>query len=108
MDGNIMRDVFDAVADPTRRRLLDLLAQAGESPLHELVEKFPMGRTGVSKHLAILRDAGLVTERRVGRETRYRLNAAPLREIGEWVTFCERFWTKRVQHLERLLKEDHR
>jgi len=101
-----MRDVYDAVADPTRRRLLDLLAQAGELPLHELVDRFPMGRTAVSKHLTILKEAGLVKDRKVGRETRYRLNAAPLREVGEWVTFYERFWTERIERLHRLLEEE--
>jgi DNA-binding transcriptional ArsR family regulator len=103
-----MRDVYDAVADPTRRRLLDFLAEAGEWPLHALVERFPMGRTAVSKHLAILRQAGLVEARRVGRETRYRLNAAPLREIQGWVAFYERIWTHQVGRLKDLLEEENR
>lgn len=101
-----MRDVYAAVADPTRRRLLDLLARGGELPLHELVERFPMGRTAVSKHLALLKEAGLVTDRRVGRETRYHLNAAPLQEIQGWVSFYERFWTQRLDRLRTLLEED--
>lgn len=101
-----MRDVYDAVADPTRRSLLDLLAQAGELPLHELVDRFPMGRTAVSKHLAILKEAGLVEHRRVGRETRYLLNAAPLREIQGWVSLYEQLWTKQIQRLKDLLEEE--
>lgn len=100
-----VRDVYDAVADPTRRALLDLLAQGGELPLHSLAARFPMGRTAVSKHLAILRAAGVVEARRVGRETRYRLNAAPLREIQRWISFYERFWTERVDRLRDLLEE---
>ena len=102
-----MRDVYDAVADPTRRRLLDLLAQAGELSLHELVDRFPMGRTAVSKHLTILKEAGLVEDRKVGRETRYDLNAAPLREIQGWVSFYEQFWTQRIDRLKDLLKEEN-
>ena len=102
-----MRDVYDAVADPTRRRLLDLLAQAGEMPLHELVRRFPMGRTAISKHLTILREAGLVEDRKVGRETRYRLNAAPLREIQGWVSFYERFWAQQIDRLKDLLEGKH-
>ena len=102
-----MRDVYDAVADPTRRRLLDLLAQAGELPLHDLVDRFPMGRTAVSKHLTILKEAGLVEDRRVGRETRYHVNAAPLREIQGWVSFYEKLWTQQVHRLQDLLKEEH-
>jgi DNA-binding transcriptional ArsR family regulator len=101
-----MRDVYDAVADPTRRQLLDLLATAGEFPLHALVERFPMGRTAIAKHLAILKEAGLVADRRVGRETRYRLNPGPLREIGQWVAFHERFWAERMANLQRLLEEE--
>ncbi|MDQ3781096.1 MAG: metalloregulator ArsR/SmtB family transcription factor, partial [Chloroflexota bacterium] len=81
-----MRDVYSAVADPTRRRLLRLLADADELPLHEMTARFRVGRTAVSKHLAVLKEAGLVIDRKAGRETRYHLNAAPLREIQEWVS----------------------
>lgn len=100
-----MRDVYSAVADPTRRRLLRLLAEADELPLHEMTARCRMGRTAVSKHLAVLKEAGLVTDRRAGRETRYHLNAAPLREIHEWVSFYDRFWTERIDHLKGLLEE---
>jgi DNA-binding transcriptional ArsR family regulator len=102
-----MRDVFGAIADPTRRQLLDLLAEGDELPLHEMTAKFRMGRTGVSKHLAILKDAGLVEDRKVGRETRYHLNAGPLREIQAWVSFYEQFWTQRVDRLRGLLEEEN-
>ena len=101
-----MRDVYSAVADPTRRRLLRLLADADELPLHEMTARFGMGRTAVSKHLAVLKEAGLVTDRKVGRETRYRLNAAPLREIQDWVSTYDRFWSDRIDRLQRLLEED--
>jgi DNA-binding transcriptional ArsR family regulator len=100
-----MRDVYSALADPTRRQLLRMLAEADELPLHEMTPRFRVGRTAVSKHLAILREAGLVTDRKAGRETRYQLNAAPLREVEEWVSFYERFWTERIDHLKALLKE---
>src|SRR5690606_31340721 len=78
------RDVYIAIADPTRRELLRLLADAEELPLHELTSHFNMGRTAVSKHLTILKEAQLVTDRKVGRETRYRLNAI-LKEKGRWL-----------------------
>jgi len=100
------RDVYVAIADPTRRKLLNLLADAEELPLYELTAQFEMGRTAVSKHLAILKEAGLVTVRKVGRETRYRINAAPLQEIKDWVSFYERFWTEKVSHLKKLLLEE--
>jgi len=101
-----MRDVYTAIADPTRRQLIHILAGAGELPLHKLTEKFKMGRTAVSKHLAILREAGLVVARKVGRETRYRLDAAPLREVQEWVSFYEQFWTQRLDRLKDMLEDE--
>jgi DNA-binding transcriptional ArsR family regulator len=102
-----MRDVYSAVADPTRRQLLRMLADADELPLHEMTARFQMGRTAVSKHLAILREAGLVSERKIGRETRYRLNPAPLREIQHWVSYYDRFWSERIDRLKNLLEEDN-
>src|SRR5512146_2402041 len=101
-----MRDVYSAIADPTRRQLLRLLAEADELPLHEMTARFESGRTAVSKHLGVLKDAGLVQDRRVGRETRYHLNAEPLREIQEWVSFYESFWTGRIVRLKQLLEEE--
>ncbi|WP_274362337.1 ArsR/SmtB family transcription factor [Paenibacillus thermotolerans] len=101
-----LRDVFDAIADPTRRRLIHLLAEAEELPLHELTAKFSMGRTAVSKHLTILKEAGLVLDRKVGRETRYRLNASPLREIQDWVAFYSKFWSTNMLRLNQLLEEE--
>ncbi|NIK76679.1 DNA-binding transcriptional ArsR family regulator [Paenibacillus castaneae] len=100
-----VRDVYDAVADPTRRKLIQLLAEVEELPLHEITVHFQMGRTAVSKHLAILKDAGLLIARKVGRETRYRLNATPLKEIQDWVSFYEGFWNERMDKLKLLLEE---
>ncbi|WP_088066969.1 ArsR/SmtB family transcription factor [Gottfriedia luciferensis] len=103
---NQERDVYEAIADPTRRKLLQLLADVEELPLNELTVHFEMGRTAVSKHLAILKDAGLVISRKVGRETRFRLNAAPLREIEDWVSFYKKFWNERIYLLNNLLEEE--
>jgi DNA-binding transcriptional ArsR family regulator len=101
-----VRDVYIAVADPTRRELLRLLANAEELPLHDLTVHFPMGRTAVSKHLAILKDADLVTHRKVGRETRYQLNPMPLKEIQDWVAFYSKFWSTNMLRLKQLLEEE--
>ena len=100
-----VRDVYDAVADPTRRKLLRMLADVEELPLHEITVHFQMGRTAVSKHLSILKDANLVIARKVGRETRYRLNATPLKEVQDWVSFYEGFWKERIAKLNLLLEE---
>lgn len=102
-----MRDVYSAVADPTRRQLIRLLAEADELPLHALTTHFDVGRTAITKHLAMLKEAGLVTDRKAGRETRYHLNAAPLREIHGWVSLYEGFWSERIDRLKTLLEEEN-
>lgn len=105
-ENNQLRDVFDAIADPTRRQLISLLAETEEKPLHELTAHFQMGRTAVSKHLTILKEAGLVHDRKVGRETRFRLNASPLREVQDWVAFYSKFWSTNMLRLNQLLEEE--
>jgi DNA-binding transcriptional ArsR family regulator len=97
-------DVYHAIADGTRRRLLDLLGE-GERSVHALAQPFAMSRPAVSQHLRILKDAGLVTERKAGRERRYRLCAAPLREVSRWVERYEQFWTERLDRLGAYLDE---
>lgn len=105
-DNNPSRDVFNAIADPTRRKIIQLLAEVKEKPLHELTAQFSMGRTAVSKHLTILKEAGLVLDRKVGRETRYRLNAFPLKEIQDWAAFYSHFWKTNMLRLNQLFEED--
>ncbi|MBM6614847.1 metalloregulator ArsR/SmtB family transcription factor [Desemzia sp. RIT804] len=99
------RSVFEAVSDSNRRKLLHILADAEELPLHDLTVQFDIGRTAVSKHLKILKEADLVVSRKVGRETRYRLNASPLKEIKDWLSFYEDFWKERISKLSQLLEE---
>lgn len=78
------RDVFEAVADPTRRLILDLLAQ-GERAVMDIVGRFDITQPSISEHLRILRDAGLVVVRPMGRRRIYQLNVAPMRELAEWL-----------------------
>jgi DNA-binding transcriptional ArsR family regulator len=98
-------DVFQAIADPTRRGLLRLLDDQ-EMPVTVISGHFPMTRTAVSKHLRILADAGLVKERKVGRETRYRLDPEPLLELKRWLAYYERYWENRLEALKRLVESD--
>src|SRR5256885_6517650 len=98
-------DVFLAIADPTRRGILDLLG-AGEQPVSHLARQFDVTLSAISQHIRVLREVGLVAVRRVGRERRYRLNAGALQEVAEWVGHYERFWGEKLAALgEQLEKE---
>jgi DNA-binding transcriptional ArsR family regulator len=98
-------DVFHAVADPTRRRLLDRLARS-EAHVNALAAPFRISRPAVSQHLRILRDAGLVVVRRCGRERLYRLEARRLREVYDWVAHYERFWKQKLAALREFLDRE--
>ncbi|MFB4475351.1 ArsR/SmtB family transcription factor [Oceanobacillus caeni] len=99
-------DVFQAIADPTRRNMLKLLAEK-EMSIAEITEHFPISRTAVNKHLHILSNTGLVRSRRVGRETRYTLRPEPLIEIQNWLTFFEHYWDEKLAVLKRFVEEDN-
>jgi DNA-binding transcriptional ArsR family regulator len=97
-------DAFNAVAEPRRREILDLLAR-GERPVNELVERLGVAQPQVSKHLRVLRAVGLVVAREKGRQRMYRLNGKPLKPIHDWVKNYERTWTERFEALDGLLDE---
>ncbi len=92
-------DIFQAIADPTRRKMLRLLADH-ELNVTGISGHFPMSRTAVSKHLRILSEAGLVKESKVGRETRYSLQPDPLLELKEWLSYYDRFWQNKMTALK--------
>jgi DNA-binding transcriptional ArsR family regulator len=98
-------DIFTALASPARRELLRLLLD-GPRTVNDLASHFDMRRPSVSEHLRVLRDAGLVSERKVGRERHYRLEARPLMELQEWLHPYERFWRERLKALRDILDEE--
>jgi DNA-binding transcriptional ArsR family regulator len=98
-------DVFRAISDPTRRRILDLLS-GGERPLGELARQFQVTLSAISQQMRILRDAGLVTVRRAGRERHYRLNPDALQEVANWVGHYERFWQQKLAALGEQLEKN--
>ena len=103
-------DAFNAVAEPRRRQILDLLA-GGERPVNDLVALLGIAQPQVSKHLRILREVGLVTVRDEGRHRVYRLDGRPLKPIHDWVAGFERAWNERFEALDELLdvmKEEER
>lgn len=97
-------DAFNAVAEPRRRAILDLLAQ-GERPVNDLVALLGMAQPQVSKHLRVLREVGLVEAREEGRQRMYRLNGEPLKPIHDWVKNYEQAWNERFDTLDELLDE---
>ncbi len=97
-------DAFNAVAEPLRRDILDVLA-AGERSVNDLVALLGLAQPQVSKHLRVLREVGLVTVRDEGRQRMYRLNGPALKPIHDWVTAYERTWNERYDALDELLEE---
>jgi DNA-binding transcriptional ArsR family regulator len=97
-------DAFNAVAEPRRREILDVLA-GGEQSVNDLVERLGVTQPVVSKHLRVLREVGLVSVRDEGRQRIYRLQAGPLRAVYDWVREYERLWSERFDLLETVLAE---
>jgi DNA-binding transcriptional ArsR family regulator len=97
-------DAFNAVAEPRRRQLLDLLA-GGERSVSDLVEEMGLAQPLVSKHLAVLREVGLVRVREAGRRRLYRLDPAPLRAVADWLRPYERFITERFDLLDAVVRD---
>jgi DNA-binding transcriptional ArsR family regulator len=97
-------DAFNAVAEPRRRQILDLLSQ-GERPVNDMVGILGLPQPLVSKHLRVLREVGLVNVREMGRQRLYRLNGQPLKPIHDWVRAYEATWSHRFNRLDVVLEE---
>ena len=97
-------DAFNAVAEPRRRQIIDVLA-GGERPVNDLVALLGIAQPQVSKHLRVLREVGLVDVRGDGRQRVYRINGASLKPIHDWVKNYERMWEERFDELDVLLEE---
>jgi DNA-binding transcriptional ArsR family regulator len=95
---------FDVLAEPTRRRILDLLLDR-ERPVGDLVERLDASQPGVSKHLRVLREAGLVEVRHDAQRRFYRVRPEPLAEIDAWLAPYRRLWARRLDALERHLDD---
>ena len=100
-------DVFGAVADPTRRAILDTLSR-GEVTVGELAARFPISLNGVSKHVRVLERAGLIARDVQGREHRLTFDARPLEDAVEWMDRYRGFWEGRLDALEVLLRARRR
>lgn len=98
-------EIFSALADPTRRFVVETLATRGDATATELAAELPVTRQAVTKHLVALGEAGLVDARRSGRETRYRLTPEPLGEAASWLEEISGRWDERLVALKRHLDE---
>ncbi|HWD37365.1 MAG TPA: metalloregulator ArsR/SmtB family transcription factor [Fimbriimonas sp.] len=98
-------DVFGAISAPARRELLHMLASR-EMPVLEIAESFDMTLSAVSQHLGVLRQAGLVRQRKDGRQRLYSLNPEPLQEVASWLSYYEPFWTDKLTGLGKFLEEN--
>jgi DNA-binding transcriptional ArsR family regulator len=96
-------NALEALADPTRRRIVELLAE-GERSAGELAAEFATSRPGVSRHLRVLREHGLVRARSQGQRRLYSLDPAPLEELDTWLERYRCFWTNRLDALETELR----
>src|SRR5918994_4961924 len=97
-------DAFNAVAEPRRRAILDVLA-GGERPVSDLVSALGLAQPQVSKHLRVLREVGLVEVREEGRQRLYRMNGQALKPIHDWGKDYERTWSERFDQLDVVLEE---
>lgn len=98
---------FAALADPTRRGMLAALA-LGEKAVSDLAAPYQMSLAGASKHVSVLARAGLIEQRKVGRQQLCRLRPDRLKEASDWLAQWEQFWTHRLDALESALKEDEK
>ena len=98
--------VMRALADPTRRAVFDRIARSEEITVVELTRGSGVTQGAISQHLKSLRQAGLVAERAQGRNVYYRARPDGLGPLRDWLSFYERFWTDRLNALDRLLREE--
>jgi DNA-binding transcriptional ArsR family regulator len=96
---------FAVLAEPTRREILDLLRD-GERPVGELVDRLDLSQPAVSKHLRVLREAGMVEVRPEAQRRLYRLRLEPLVEIDEWLAPYRRMWSRSLDHLDKQLEDN--
>jgi DNA-binding transcriptional ArsR family regulator len=103
---NLCMDMFDALADPTRRNILELLATRGELTATAIYEQFPVSPQAISQHLKILREAHLVEMEKHAQKRLYRLNPQTLSQFESWVTQMQQKWEERFTALDTILESE--
>lgn len=97
-------DAFQALADPTRRRIVEALSR-GEQPVNDIVERLDIHQSGVSRHLRILLEAGFVEVRPDGARRLYSLRPGPFRELDDWLSAYRRLWDRRLDRFGEALRK---
>ena len=98
-------DIYHAIADPTRRAILDRL-RTGPAPVNAILRDFPQSRPAISKHLRVLREADVVVEQRVGRERIYRIQPERLQQVATWIEGYRSFWQSSLENLKNYLEAE--
>jgi DNA-binding transcriptional ArsR family regulator len=101
-----MDAVFSALGNGTRRALLDWIVTDGQAPVQALADRAAISRPSISEHLKVLKDAGLVSETKVGRQRFYRVEPEPLLRAREWFDTYEAFWRERMARLRVMLEAE--
>ena len=104
LSGSRSSEVFRALSDPTRRAIFERLSRDGEQSVHMLTGHSGVSQPAVSKHLGILKQSGLVRDRREGRQTHYSANPKGLAPLVDWMSVYTQFWREKFDALEDLLK----
>lgn len=101
-------DIFQALADPTRRQIIELLAQYGQLPATEISDNFPVTPQAISQHLKVLREANLVKVEKRAQQRIYRINPAAMLDLEEWSRQFRQLWNQRFDAMDRVLQEEKR
>lgn len=99
-------DPFAALADPTRRHIVEMLSRGGAMTAGRIADAFPSARPTISRHLRVLREAGLLSVRAVAQQRRYALAPRELAKAEEWIARHRRFWEEGLSRLQRHLEID--
>jgi DNA-binding transcriptional ArsR family regulator len=100
--------IFSALGNTTRRALLGFMVEDGEAAVQSLADRFAISRPSVSEHLKVLKDAGLVAERKAGRQRFYRVEPEPLLAVRDWFDVYEEFWRNKMSNLRKALDEENK
>jgi DNA-binding transcriptional ArsR family regulator len=101
-------DMFSALADPTRRKIIEMLAQEGELPATEISDRFPVTPQAISQHLKVLRKATLVQVEKRAQQRIYRINPKAMLELEDWARQLRQLWNQRFDAFDRVLAEEKR